>query len=83
MAEADNDPAGDRPIIVGGGPLHITMQLPHPSEEKRSKKQDYGPKSFSLVPKDPAVPFKEILLTNGDKEVLRWPLSENWKITIR
>ena len=69
-------PAGeDRPIVVGGGPHHITVQLPDTTSNNPTQ-------NFSLAPNDPAVPFKEIVITDGAAEVFRWPLSEEWTITI-
>ena len=68
-------PAGDRPIVIGGGPHMITVQLP-------GNPADQTARNFSLVPKDPAVPFKEIVITAGASEIIRWPLTEEWKITI-
>ena len=65
----------DRPIIVGGGPHHITVQLPDPTP-------NYPAKEFSLAPKDPAVPFKQIVITEGANEIFRWDLADDWKITI-
>lgn len=65
----------DRPIVVGGGPHHITVQLPDPTSSSL-------PQEFSVAPKDPAIPFKEIVITDGANEVFRWPLSDGWKITI-
>lgn len=65
---------GDQPIIVGG-PHMITVQLPERSPE-------YPGGKFSIAPEDPAIPFKTIVVTDGAKEVFRWELSEDWKITI-
>lgn len=68
-------PAGDRPIVIGGGPHMITVQLPGSPVGQAAR-------NFSLVPKDPNVPFREIVITAGASEVIRWPLSDEWKITI-
>jgi hypothetical protein len=68
------NPGEDQPVVASGGPNHITVQV--------SDTPGYPPKSFSLTPIDPAVPFKEIVITDGAKEVFRWALSEDWKITI-
>jgi hypothetical protein len=65
----------DRPIIVGGAAHHITVQLPNYSGGDQ-------PQTFSLTPNDPAVPFKSIVITDGPKEIFRWPLSDEWKIII-
>ncbi len=67
--------AGDEPIVASGGPHMITVQLPDHSADNTGG-------NFSIAPKDPAVPFKEIVITDGAAEVFRWPLSEDWKITI-
>jgi hypothetical protein len=70
------NPGEDRPVVVGGGSHHITVEIPDASS-------GYPPQTFSLAPKDPAVPFKEIVITSGAKQIIRWKLSKNWKITIR
>ena len=66
-------PGEDQPITAGGGPHHITVHVRDPSA---------GDQTFSITPKDPAVPFKEIVIMDGANEVIRWPLSEDWKVTI-
>jgi hypothetical protein len=66
--------SGDQPIVVGG-PHMITVQLP-------DRSPDYPAQNFTIAPKDPAVPFKHIVITDGTTEVVRWPLSADWKITI-
>lgn len=68
-------PGEDRPIIVGGGPQMITVQLPGTSADKSAR-------TFTFAPKDAKVPFKEIVITAGAREVIRFPLTEEWKITI-
>ena len=68
-------PGEDQPIIVNGASHHITVKVRGSSA--RSK-----PKTFSITPKDPAVPFKEIVIKSGAKVIKRWPLSKNWKVTI-
>lgn len=68
-------PGEDQPVLVGGGgPHHISVQI--------SDSAGCPAQTFSLTPKDPAVPFKEIVITDGAKEVIRWRLSDDWKITI-
>jgi len=67
--------AGDRPIVIGGGPQMITVQLPGTPTDKSAR-------TFTLAPKDPKIPFKEIVITAGASEVIRFPLTEQWKITI-
>jgi hypothetical protein len=69
------NPGEDQPIVAGGASHHITLTVRGSSA--RSK-----PKTFSLTPKDPAVPFKEIVIMDGAKEVIRWPLSKKWKLII-
>lgn len=71
MAESE-----DRPIIVGGGPHMINVELPRSSKNAQ-------PGKFSIEPDDPGKPFKEIVVSDGAKEVLRWPLSQDWKIEIK
>lgn len=68
-------PGEDQPIIVGGGARHITVQVRDPSSRRH-------PRILSATPRNPAVPFKELVITNGVNEVFRWQLSEEWKITI-
>jgi hypothetical protein len=68
------NPGEDQPIVAGGASHHITVTV-------RDSSAGY-PQTFSITPKDPAVPFKEIVITDGAKEVIRWPLSDDWKITI-
>jgi hypothetical protein len=65
----------DQPIVVGGARHMITVQF-------RDSSAGNQPRTFSITPEDPAVPFKEIVITDGVSEVIRWPLSEDWKITI-
>lgn len=65
----------DRPIIIVGGPHMINVELPRSSRNAQ-------PGKFSIEPEDPNVPFKEIVVWDGAKEVLRWPLSQEWKIEI-
>jgi hypothetical protein len=65
----------DQPIIVGGGPNMITVQVRDCSAGSRQR-------TFSVAPEDPAVPFKEIVVTDGTNEIFRWSLSEEWKIAI-
>ena len=74
QTEPTINPGEDRPIIVGGGPQMITVQIPDSAAGK--------PRTFSVAPKDPAVPFKEIIITEGASEVFRVTLQEEWKITI-
>lgn len=71
--QEDIAPTGDRPIVVGGSHM-ITVQLPDHC--------DYPAQSFSIAPKDPAVPFKHLAIVDGTTEIFRWELSEDWKITI-
>ncbi len=71
MAESE-----DRPIIIVGGPQMINVELP------RSSKNNPQPGKFSIKPDDPGMPFQEIVVWDGEKELLRWPLSKNWKIEI-
>jgi hypothetical protein len=68
-------PSGDRPIVIGGGPQMITVQLPGTAADKSIR-------TFTLAPKDPTDPFKQIVITAGASEVIRFPLTEEWKITI-
>jgi hypothetical protein len=70
MAESE-----DRPIIVGGGPQMINVELP-------SSHTNGCPGKFSVKPTDPKLPFKEVVLWDGQKVVTRWPLSQEWKIEI-
>ena len=65
----------DRPITVGGAGHHITIEVPDYSAGNQ-------PKTLSITPKDPQDPFREIVITDGTNEVMRWPLSADWKITI-
>ena len=67
----------DIPIIVHGGPQMINVEIRRPSVSQA------GPERFSLEPEDPAVPFKQIVLSNGNEVVMKWDLSPNWKIEIR
>lgn len=69
------NPGEDQPVVVGGAAHHITVQVRDPSA-------GYQPQTFSLAPKDPTVPFKEIVIMDGAIEVIRWPLSDDWKVTI-
>jgi len=66
----------DIPIIVHGGPQMINVEI------QRSSVSQAPPEKFSLEPSDPQVPFKQIVLWNGD-EVMRWELSPTWRIEIR
>ncbi|HVQ37818.1 MAG TPA: hypothetical protein VMS31_09805 [Pyrinomonadaceae bacterium] len=65
----------DRPIIVGGGPHMINVELP-------SSYKNGQPGKFSLEPTDPKMPFQEIIVWDGENVVTRWPLSAEWKIEI-
>lgn len=65
----------DQPIIVGGGPNMIKVQLRDSSAGNRRR-------TFSIAPEDPKVPFKEVVITNGTEEVVRWALTEDWKVTV-
>jgi hypothetical protein len=67
-------PGEDQPVIVHGASQHMTVEV-------RDSSAGY-PQTFSITPKDPAVPFKEIVIMDGATEVIRWPLSEDWKVTI-
>jgi hypothetical protein len=67
----------DPPIIVVGGPQMIDVEI-----RRSSGRSSALPEKFSVAPHDPAVPFKTIVITDGAEEVFRWPLSEDWKITI-
>jgi hypothetical protein len=67
-------PGEDEPIVVGG-PHMITVQLPDRLHNPA--------RNFSIAPKDPKVPFKEIVIMEGAKEVFRRPLTKEWTITIR
>jgi hypothetical protein len=73
--EATVNPGEDRPIIVGGGPQMITVDIPDSSANGQRR-------TISIAPKDPAVPFREIVITEGTSEVFRFPLSGEWKVTI-
>lgn len=66
----------DRPIIVGGGPQMITIELP-PSFRNLTEKG-----KFTVAPKDSAVPFKTIVVMKGGNKVLDMPLDVEWTITI-
>lgn len=65
----------DRPIVVGGGPHMINVELP-------SSHTNGQPGKFSVEPTDPKLPFTEIVLWNGQEVVTRWSLSQEWKIEI-
>jgi hypothetical protein len=68
-------PGEDQPVIVHGASQHMTVQV-------RNSSAGYEPQTFSITPKDPAAPFKEVVIMSGAEEVIRWPLSEDWKVTI-
>lgn len=72
MAESE-----DIPIIVHGGPLMINVEI------RRSSENNEPPEKFSLEPGDPKVPFKQIVLSNGNEVVMEWDLSPNWRLEIR
>ena len=65
----------DRPIIVGGGPHMINVELPRSFKNGR-------PGKFSVEPDDPKLPFKELVIWDGQTIVERWPLTPEWKIEI-
>lgn len=67
--------AEDRPVIVGGAPHMITVQF-------RDSSADNQRRTFTVTPVDPDVPFKAIVITDGPREVFRFSLTEDWKITI-
>lgn len=64
----------DQPVIVHGASQHMTVQV-------RDSAAGY-PQTFSITPKDPAAPFKEVVITSGANTIIRWPLSDDWKVTI-
>ena len=66
----------DIPIIVHGGPHMINVEI------RRSSENQAPPEKYSLEPNDPEVPFKQIVVSNGD-DVIRWDLRPNWRIEIR
>jgi len=66
----------DIPIIVHGGPQMINVEI------RRSSVNQAPPETFSLEPNDPAVPFQQIVISNG-AEVQRWNLDKTWRIEIR
>jgi hypothetical protein len=68
-------PGEDQPVVVGGASQHMTITV-------RDSCFGYEPQTFSITPKDPAVPFKEVVITDGAREVFRWQLSEDWKVTV-
>lgn len=65
----------DRPIIVGGGPQMINIELP-------SSHTNGQPGKFSVEPTDPKLPFTEVVVFEGETEVNRWPLPAEWTIHI-
>jgi hypothetical protein len=65
----------DRPIIVGGGPNMINVELP-------SSHTNGQPGKFSVEPGDPKRPFKKVVIWDGPKIVTAWPLSGEWRIEI-
>lgn len=65
----------DQPIVASGASHHITVTV-------RDSSAGYQSQTFSITPKDPAVPFKEVVIMDGAKEVIRWSLSEDWKVMI-
>lgn len=65
----------DRPIIVGGGPDMVTVELPGAFKDLQEGK-------FSITPTDVKQPFQHIVVKEGNAEVWRRPLAGDWTITI-
>lgn len=68
-------PGEDQPVVVGGAGNHMTVTV-------RDSSAGYEPQTFSITPKDPAVPFKEVVIMDGANVAVRWPLSADWTVTI-
>jgi hypothetical protein len=69
-------PGEDRPVVVGGGPQMITIQLPASFKNTQAGR-------FVVEPKDMAVPFKSIVVMNKGQKAFGLTLdSTDWTITI-